>query len=125
MIEIFYSPPREASHPLEAKVNISSEPKKLLILSGTEPARIVQTPGIGEGRPRIAGRRIRVQDVVTWFLQNGMTAEEIASEFDLEIRDILAALAYYYAHKQAIDADIRADRELVNKMKRQLSADDK
>lgn len=65
--------------------------------------RIVETPGICGGVPRIAGRRIRVQDIVWWHLHWGRSVDEIASEFDLERSDIHAALAYYYDNREKID----------------------
>ncbi len=41
--------------------------------------RIVKTPGTCGGRARIAGHRVRVQDVVIWSEYQGMTPDEIVS----------------------------------------------
>jgi uncharacterized protein (DUF433 family) len=61
------------------------------------------TPGIAGGKPRIAGRRITVQDVVLWHEQLGKSADEIGAEHDLSLADIYAALAYYFDHRAEID----------------------
>lgn len=69
--------------------------------------RIEITPGVAGGRPRIAGHRITVQNVALWHEWMGRTADEIASECDLMLADVHAALAYYYAHQEEIDQSIR------------------
>ena len=69
--------------------------------------RIAITPGVVSGEPRIAGRRIKVRHIVVWHERMGMTLHEIADEYDLELADIHAALAYYFIHREAIDEDIR------------------
>jgi uncharacterized protein (DUF433 family) len=69
---------------------------------------IVQAPGICGGRPRIAGTRITVQNVAIDF-NVGMKPEAIVSErAHLTQTQVYAALAYYYANKEAIDAEIAA-----------------
>jgi uncharacterized protein (DUF433 family) len=69
---------------------------------------IVQTPEICGGRPRIAGTRITVQNVAIDF-NAGMQAEAIVSErTHLTQAQVYAALAYYYANKETIDAEIAA-----------------
>lgn len=74
---------------------------------------IEQTPNVAHGAPRISGTRIRVQDVVNWYLRVGRTVEQIVQEFELSPAQIYAALAYYYDHQaeidQALDEDERAD----------------
>ncbi len=43
----------------------------------------------------------------------GMAAEEILEQFpDLDLGRVYAALAYYYANKAQIDADLQADGRL-------------
>ncbi|HET6382094.1 MAG TPA: DUF433 domain-containing protein [Armatimonadota bacterium] len=64
------------------------------------------TPHIAGGKPRIAGRRITVQNVVIWHDRLGKSADEIAAEHDLALADIYAALAYYFDHRIEIDRDI-------------------
>lgn len=67
---------------------------------------IVVTPGIVGGKPRIAGHRITVQNIVIWYDRMGKSADEIATEYDLDLADIHAALAYYFDHRIEIDKAI-------------------
>ena len=64
-------------------------------------AHITGTRG---GKPRIVGRRITVSDVATWFLQMGLSVDEIVSDYELNHAQVHAALAYYYDHRAEIDA---------------------
>jgi uncharacterized protein (DUF433 family) len=72
---------------------------------------IVQTPDTCGGKPRIAGSRIRIKDVVIWHDREGMSPEEIVSDYPhLTLADIYAALAYYHDHREEIDAELVADQ---------------
>jgi uncharacterized protein (DUF433 family) len=66
-------------------------------------------PGIHSGRPCIAGTGVTVRRVAV--LHNmGETPEEIASDYGhLSLAQVHAALAYYYANKAEIDADLQAE----------------
>ena len=64
---------------------------------------IEQTPGIVGGQPRIAGRRVTVQQVAFWHEREGRTADEIAADYDLTLADVYAALTYYFDHRAEID----------------------
>lgn len=71
-------------------------------------------PGVCSGRPRIAGTRIRVMDVVSAY-KEGTSPAELEDYFDsrpLTPAEIHSALAYYYDHKDEIDADFGADARL-------------
>ncbi|MCC6801304.1 MAG: DUF433 domain-containing protein [Anaerolineae bacterium] len=81
-------------------------------------AHITQTPGICGGKPCIAGRRIRVQDVYVWHETVGMSAEAIASEYNLSLAQVYAALTFAYEHLDEILADIQASDENVESFKR-------
>jgi uncharacterized protein (DUF433 family) len=66
------------------------------------------TPGVCGGKPRIAGHRIRVQDIVLAHQRSGLSADEIVSAFPtITLSDVYAALTYYHDHQAEIDADIR------------------
>ena len=78
---------------------------------------IVTTPGTAGGKPRIAGRRITVQQIAIWHERLGMSPDEIASAYDLTLGDVYAALAYYHDLRQTIDASIRADDALVAELR--------
>lgn len=80
-----------------------------------EKQHVVKTPGACGGKARIAGHRIRVQDIVLWN-EEGRSPEEIVGEFpQLSLADVHAALAYYFDHRAEIDAEIRADAEFVDR----------
>ena len=70
---------------------------------------IVSTPGTCGGRPRIAETRITVENIAIDF-NAGLTPEQIINEKPhLTLAQIFGALAYYYANKNQIDADIAAE----------------
>jgi uncharacterized protein (DUF433 family) len=64
------------------------------------------TPGVAGGKPRIAGHRITVRNIAVWHERFGKSADEIASEYDLTLADVYAALAYYFDHRAEIDSSI-------------------
>ena len=81
---------------------------------------IEATPGVCGGKPRIAGHRIRVMDVVVWHEQLGLSADEIVSRHpDLTLADVYAALAYYFDHRDEIQEDIASERRFVDEMRRE------
>jgi uncharacterized protein (DUF433 family) len=65
------------------------------------------TPGVCGGKPRIAGHRIRVQDIVIWYEHLKMAPDEIVYHYpSITLADVHAALAYYYDHLDEIRQDI-------------------
>jgi uncharacterized protein (DUF433 family) len=74
-------------------------------------------PGVAGGKPRIAGHRITVQDVVVWHELMGLSADEIATEYEIGLADVYAALAYYYDHRVEIDEAIRTDDAFVTQLR--------
>jgi len=77
------------------------------------------TPNIAGGRPRIAGHRITVQNIVIWHEWMGRAVDEIATEYELSISDVYAALAYYHDHREEIDKSIKDDDEFVETLRKQ------
>jgi uncharacterized protein (DUF433 family) len=71
---------------------------------------IVSTPDTLGGKPRLAGRRISVEDIAVWHERMGKSVDEIAAEYDLSLAEVHAALAYYFDHKAEIDQQL-ADGE--------------
>jgi uncharacterized protein (DUF433 family) len=71
---------------------------------------IVQTPGICGGKPRIAGRRVKVSEIVLWHRESHLSAEKIAAQFELTLAEVYAALSYYFDHAQEIDQQIQDER---------------
>lgn len=80
---------------------------------------IEMTPGVMGGKPRIAGHRISVQDVVIWHNEMGHNVEQIAEDYNLSLADVYAALAYYYDHKEEVDRAIVEGEKFVEEMKKQ------
>jgi uncharacterized protein (DUF433 family) len=77
------------------------------------------TPGVAGGKPRIAGHRITVQDVVLWHERMGKSADEICAEYELKLADVYAALAYYSDHRDAIDQSIEQSNAFVEELRKQ------
>lgn len=78
---------------------------------------IAISPNIAGGKPRIAGHRITVQNIVIWHERMGHSADEIASSHGLSLADVYAALAYYYDHRHEIDTAILADESYVDHLR--------
>ena len=80
------------------------------------------TPGISGGKPRIAGHRITVENIVIWHERMGKSADEIATEYDLTLADVYAALAYYFDHRAEIDQSLKESRTFVKTLRQQTSS---
>ena len=75
-------------------------------------------PGYCGGRPHILGHRIKVKHVAIWHEQMGMTPTEIAATYPtITLAQVHAALAYYYDHRDDIQAEIEEERRFVEEMK--------
>lgn len=61
--------------------------------------------------PVIRGSGIRVQTIIV-DSKSGMDPEQIATEYDLDVKRIHEAQAFYNAHRPEIDANIRAEQDL-------------
>ena len=73
---------------------------------------IVRTLG---GRPRIDGTRIGVDTIAINVFRHGVAPEVLASDEYwpyISLAQVYAALAYYHAHKEQIDAEIDEDKRL-------------
>jgi uncharacterized protein (DUF433 family) len=70
---------------------------------------IVRSEDIRGGRPRIAGTGVTVRRIVGWYKQ-GLTPEEITLEIPhLSLAHVYAALTYYHANRDEIEADLAAE----------------
>ena len=83
---------------------------------------IVATPGVCGGRPRIAGHRITVQDIVLWHERGGRSADEIAARYGLKLSEVYAALAYYHDHQDEIRARIETDEKFADDLRSRTSS---
>jgi len=67
---------------------------------------IGQSPGVCGGRPCIAGTGVSVRRIAGWYKQ-GRTPEEIADQYGhLSLSQVFAALTYYHANQELIDAEL-------------------
>jgi uncharacterized protein (DUF433 family) len=79
---------------------------------------IVRTPNIRGGRPRIAGTGVTVQRIARSY-RMGATPEEIVAELPhLTLAQVHAALTYYLANKEEIEADIASEDALYEELSR-------
>lgn len=80
---------------------------------------VVATPDTCGGKPRIAGSRIRVKDVVVWHVHQGMTPEQIVATWThLTLAGVHSALAYYYDNREAVDRDLAEEEAWYEEQKR-------
>lgn len=80
---------------------------------------IVSDPQVRGGQPVITGTSLRVSDVAASHIYRGLSPEELAVNFGLDLGQVYAALAFYYQHKAEIDQQMRdeatkADRLLAD-----------
>jgi uncharacterized protein (DUF433 family) len=78
---------------------------------------IVSDPNTCFGKPRIAGTRFAVKDVVAHHLFNRMPVETIAVKWKLPLAAVYVALAFYYDHREEIDKSFADDDEYIRRMK--------
>jgi len=83
---------------------------------------IAQTPGICGGRPRIAGTGVSVLRIAGWY-KLGWSPEEIARRIrHLSLAQVHAALAYYHANQEAIEAEMAAEEAEYDRLQREHRA---
>ena len=88
-------------------------------MAQTSTIHVTRTGGVCGGRPRIAGHRIRVIDVVLRHERLGQSTDEIPNEFPgIGLADVYGALAYYYDHRAEMDADLSRDEERLEQYRR-------
>ena len=87
-------------------------------MDSTVVKHIEATPDVCGGKPRIAGTRIRVQDIYVWHELHGLSADEIVEASPhLTLADVYAALAYYHDHRNDMHHDIATGRALAESLK--------
>jgi len=81
---------------------------------------ITSNPDVRSGPPVILGTSLEVVDIVLVRLHQRLDADEIAVWFQISPAEAHAALAYYYLHKDAIDALIQEREHVIIEMKERL-----
>ena len=80
---------------------------------------IVRSDDIRGGRPRVAGTGVTVRRLVGWYKQ-GLTPEEIITEVPhLSLAQVYAALTYYHANREEIEADITTEAATAERLAKQ------
>jgi uncharacterized protein (DUF433 family) len=75
--------------------------------------------GAGGPKARIAGHRIRVEDVAIWHEKLGMSPDEIVDHYPtLTLADVHAALAYYWDNREEIERQIAEGRAESDELRR-------
>ncbi len=82
-------------------------------------ALIVRTPEVRGGRPRVAGTGVTVRRIVGWY-KLGLSPEEIVAEIPhLTLAQVYAALAYYHANREEVEADSAAEEAEAERLERE------
>ena len=77
---------------------------------------IVRNPEIRGNRPILAGTGVSVRGIVVRY-KRGLTPEEIADSYGhLSLAQVYAALAYYHANQEEIEADLEAEDRLYDQL---------
>jgi uncharacterized protein (DUF433 family) len=83
-------------------------------------AYIVAKAGYCGGKPHIAGHRIKVQHIALWHERYGKDPDEIVADHPgVSLAAVYAALAYYYDHRDEIDADLHSDEQFLSNLRGQ------
>ena len=79
---------------------------------------IARSPGIKGGTPHIAGTGVTVRTIVRWH-QGGLLPEEIVGRLGhLSLAQVHAALAFYYANREALDREMSEEAAESERMER-------
>jgi uncharacterized protein (DUF433 family) len=94
--------------------------------SGVEIGTLIdRDPSIRGGRPKIAGTGLTVRRIAGWY-KMGMSPDEIALEYaHLTLAQVHAALAYYHANREEIEADIAEEEDASAHWERQHASNQK
>jgi uncharacterized protein (DUF433 family) len=68
----------------------------------TSTPRIVNTPDVLHGKPRIEGTRVGVFQLGELVRRQEWSLEEAAEQFDLDVTQVQAAVEYYDEHPELI-----------------------
>lgn len=79
---------------------------------------IAVTPGVCGGKPRIAGRRIKVAHIASAYLHADRTAEDIAKDYSLSLAEVHAALSFFHDHEAEISDQIAEEEATAEQLRR-------
>ena len=76
------------------------------------------TPGIAGGKPRIAGHRITVRDIVIWHQHMGKSVDEICTGHGLGPAGVHAALAFYFDNREQTGKAIEDSEAFIKSLRK-------
>lgn len=80
---------------------------------------LTRSPDVCGGRLRLAGTRVTVHQIVVLY-KNGSSPEEIAGEYPLlTLAQVYAALFYYHANRDEVEAALAEEHEESERLERQ------
>src|SRR5438552_12121182 len=80
---------------------------------------IDRDPAIRARRPKIAGTGVTVMRVAAWY-KMGLTPEEIVTQYGhLSLAQVHAALAYYHANPEEVEADLAQEQRFAERVERE------
>ena len=93
---------------------------KATVSNGASHPYIERRPEISQGKPVIAGTRIKVSQVALETERLGWTPDQIIDAHPhLTLAQVHAALVYYYENQAELDADLIAEEKLVAELRQQ------
>ena len=82
---------------------------------------VVRDEGICGGHARIAGTRIKVQQIMLQYEQRGMTPDDICDAYPgLSLPAVHSAISYYYDHRDEILDAVRKDQGFAESFRESL-----
>lgn len=69
----------------------------------------MKTPEVLHGKPRIDGTRVGVLQIAELVREDGWSVEAVTEQFDVDAKQVEAALAYYDGHPELMET-LRAQR---------------
>lgn len=81
----------------------------------------IQDPEVRGGRPVVVGTTIRVSDIAAYHVYEGMSPEQLAVQFDLDLAQVHAVLSYYFSHRAEVDEEIRENMAEAERWKVELT----
>ena len=83
---------------------------------------ITRTDRVCGGRPRITGTGVSVRRVAVWY-KLGLAPEEIADRIGhLSLAQVHAAVAYYHANREMIEAELIAEEAEADRLELEHAA---
>lgn len=77
---------------------------------------------VSNGKAKIAGHRISIQDIVTWHERQGKSVDEIATEYDLTLAEVYAGLAYYFDNRLEIEQQMQESKDFVSNLQTSIKS---